>query len=388
MRSLFLRMRLIHWLGAIALLVNIQFFTTSLASELIQWAVVLVLIIHDIDEKYWGVDALKKVAGYMSAFERKDLSATCNINSAYNSEIHQVLSVINRFREKVRGALLDIKQQAQVSDEISQLLSRKTSAIAERIREQDQRVSVIDERIEVLDSTSQALQEKAEATRTQVQLTQQGLRRSNDSLDTMSRDLNDYIAHNDTLQARFDELSEKTEAIEEVVSAIDQLAEQTNLLALNAAIEAARAGSYGRGFAVVADEVRKLAQSTKQSLDDIDRIIAGITHSVREAGEQMARQSCAIESLVSLTTTGRSELLSACDNMEDILTLISNESSDATVDIGYIHRAVSDLKQEVGSLLTLSHSNANDCSELQRQGERLNGVTVQIVDQLGTFKTN
>ncbi|GMA80542.1 hypothetical protein [Shewanella glacialipiscicola] len=54
MRSLFIRMRFIHWLGAIALFINAAFFTDTLFSQIIQFIVVAFLIIHDIDEKFWG----------------------------------------------------------------------------------------------------------------------------------------------------------------------------------------------------------------------------------------------------------------------------------------------------------------------------------------------
>lgn len=61
MQSLFLRMRLIHWLGAIALLINALFFTEQLLPQVLQYVIVIMLIIHDLDEKYWGVDSLNEI---------------------------------------------------------------------------------------------------------------------------------------------------------------------------------------------------------------------------------------------------------------------------------------------------------------------------------------
>lgn len=73
MRSLFIRMRFIHWLGAIVLFMNATFFTDLIFSQIIQYIITIFLIIHDIDEKVWGVDSLKKVTEYMKHFERKNL---------------------------------------------------------------------------------------------------------------------------------------------------------------------------------------------------------------------------------------------------------------------------------------------------------------------------
>ncbi|MGI2095278.1 methyl-accepting chemotaxis protein [Shewanella oncorhynchi] len=387
MRSLFIRMRFIHWLGAIVLFMNATFFTDLIFSQIIQYIITIFLIIHDIDEKVWGVDSLKKVTEYMKHFERKDLSVPCTINSLYNSEMEKVLSVINTFRENVKIALIDIQQQAIASDEISDLLKVKAQKISSRIKEQDNRVSILTSQIEALDQTSLALQAKAEKTREQVENTQIGLVRSNEYMGAMVKDLSSFIASNDELQEKFYQLSQQTKAIEGVVSVINNLADQTNLLALNAAIEAARAGEHGRGFAVVADEVRNLAKSTQSSLDEINQIISGISKAVLDAGHHMKSQTSAIVLLSDYTTTSQSELGVACKNISEILTLIGQDRTNNNLDILYVNRLVGDVSKEIEVLKYLSSSNSNDCIELEQQGHSLTQVTEKIVRQLGMFKT-
>ena len=92
-------------------------------------------------------------------------------------------------------------------------------------------------------------------------------------------------------QAEIAEASESIEkSVEESMSiteTIQGIASQTNILSLNASIEAARAGEAGRGFAVVATEVSNLSNSTKDTTNDISKILSEMTNSVTGVMKKM-----------------------------------------------------------------------------------------------------
>ncbi|HAS6023057.1 TPA: methyl-accepting chemotaxis protein [Vibrio vulnificus] len=387
MYSLFIRMRFVHWLGVVILVMNALFFTENMISQILQGIVVIFLIIHDIDEKIWGVDSLKNVTMYMRNFERKDLSTPCNINSQYNSEITNVLNVINTFRFNVKVALEEIQQQAIASDEISTQLKYKSTNISERILRQDASVSSLNEQLEELDNTSIALKVKAEETQIQVKSTHAKLEHSVGMMDNLVQGLDQYLESNHQLQKSFNQLSKQTLSIENVVSVIAKLADQTNLLALNAAIEAARAGNQGRGFAVVADEVRRLAQSTQESLHEINSIVSEISTTVKMAGEQMSSQTATITLLSENTIKSQTEVRNANESIGSVLSLIEHNESEHEVNIHTVSQLVGEANAKVDELKQLSSSNAIDCEALIKQGINLTKVTENVVEKLSMFKT-
>lgn len=387
MYSLFIRMRFVHWLGVVILVMNALFFTENMISQILQGIVVIFLIIHDIDEKIWGVDSLKNVTMYMRNFERKDLSIPCNINSQYNSEIINVLNVINTFRFNVKVALEEIQQQAIASDEISTQLKYKSTNISERILRQDASVSSLNEQLEELDNTSIALKVKAEETQIQVKSTHAKLEHSVGMMDNLVQGLDQYLESNHQLQKSFNKLSAQTLSIENVVSVVAKLADQTNLLALNAAIEAARAGNQGRGFAVVADEVRRLAQSTQESLHEINSIVSEISTTVKMAGAQMSSQTSTITLLSENTIKSQTEIRNANESIGSVLSFIEHNESEHEVNIHTISQLVCEANSKVDELKQLSSSNAIDCEALIKQGINLTKVTENVVEKLSMFKT-
>ena len=96
-------------------------------------------------------------------------------------------------------------------------------------------------------------------------------------------DINDSVLH---LQEAIDKVGKASSEITNITNVIAGIADQTNLLSLNASIEAARAGEAGKGFAVVAGEIGQLAQTSADSVHDIENLIHEINDLVKDAVSQ------------------------------------------------------------------------------------------------------
>lgn len=97
------------------------------------------------------------------------------------------------------------------------------------------------------------------------------------------QDINESVVR---LQQAIAKVGEASSEINNITTVIGNIADQTNLLSLNASIEAARAGEAGRGFAVVASEIGQLAQTSADSVRNIEDLVKEINNLVTDAVSQ------------------------------------------------------------------------------------------------------
>ena len=110
----------------------------------------------------------------------------------------------------------------------------------------------------------------------------------------------DASAHN--VDKNQKELSDEIKNVEEITGKIHSfteliknIAKQTRLLGLNASIEAARAGTAGAGFGVVAEEIGKLANSSSETVENIQQFMASINESVENTVEKSKATSAIVD---------------------------------------------------------------------------------------------
>ncbi len=297
MTSLFLRMRLVHWIGIVLLLINAFVFTDNLISRVVQVVIAIVILIHDLDEKINGVDVAKKIIQTLSSFKAGD---SINLELKFSQEYAQMVSLINEFTRKVAEVKslastssdldsdllsLDItldtlKKDFNLSEESAKNLLQKLQLIG---HESENNLNFSSEVLESLEDVVKKLDNSV----SQMEVLEKQIFHTHEG----------EIALSEMLQA----LTSNAEDIKGVLDIIADISDKTNLLALNAAIEAARAGEHGRGFAVVADEVRKLAESTQKSLTEINASVNVIVQSISDASSSVENNAQSALELVEIS---------------------------------------------------------------------------------------
>ncbi|MEI8611038.1 hypothetical protein A1OW_06615 [Enterovibrio norvegicus] len=380
--SLFTRMRLIHWVGILLLLVNAFFFTDNVYSVIIQLTLAGVLLIHDIDEKKWGVDSLNETKRYLKNFEENNLSVKNNVKSSLNSEMEDFLRVIENFRISIRNTLETIDESSNESKSLSDGMLMKVKNINEDLVKQDDNYELATSNLSSLKTFSSSMVQTLKDTASSTEQVKGDLIDLNTKNISSLEQLENYSNSVEHMYTSFIELKAQAESIEKFVEVIKSISEQTNLLSLNAAIEAARAGDQGRGFAVVADEVRQLALSTQDSLGDITKIVAEIRGSVVQISERLTTQKEELLDIISHYHGSNQTVQDAVSSINDVVTLISADDENTGLDellgqIEHLNTSMLKIKESKDSIVNLSDQIRVDNQNLVNS----NGVLKQRVSQ-------
>ena len=207
------------------------------------------------------------------------------------------------------------------------------------------------------------------------------------------QDINESVKR---LQVAIDKVGKASGEITNITNVIGSIADQTNLLSLNASIEAARAGEAGRGFAVVASEIGQLAQTSADSVHNIENIIGEINSLVKDAVNQADDSAGNINDSSRLVGEALTTFDVIFDNIDTVSSLVQQmiEKVEKVDDVASNVAAISEeqaasseeilatsdsMVEHANNITGNSETVANDAKELTDSAK-------ELADQVSMFK--
>lgn len=318
---------------------------------------------------------------------------------AKNDQLESNNAKVEKILIKVTGITKKLADASQVLVGTSQSESASTEEL-----------SAISETLLESSSSMITKTEKSQANLSNLEASSKDMSEKMQNVDTISKGLVDISASNEQALNELLAVSKKVEAstnetkkvtdklllesseIGKTLDIINEIAESINLLALNASIEAARAGEAGRGFAVVAQEVGHLAESTKDSLKNVNDVVTRVqngTENVSKIMNENTTQQLAQNKLIGETVEGIRNMMDllrqSVEAIEqaDVICRIQNNIISETVSINEdIAECILNENEEFTNITNMVQGNTEEIAEISNQVEVIDNMISDLQDLL------
>jgi methyl-accepting chemotaxis protein len=322
--------------------------------------------------------------------------------------VRKVQTTVSSYSQVVSGIRKASTELSDVSDEFKTLFG----AMTDSVESTSEKVSIITDNTVMQAGQTNDMKEKVDAISRSIEkisgnvelLTNsaQVMQEYNNSVEGIIKELVDISSKSsqaiENVREQTDLTNKSAQEIRTATDIIAGISSQTNLLALNASIEAARAGEHGKGFAVVAEEIRALADQSRESTEQIGKVVATLLSNsdvsveiTKEVSEAFLKQNQKIQD----TETIFSSLNKEIEKVHDSVRQINSEVEELDTDINVIETGINSLddtaRQNADSAeVTMANVNElrNSVSECDNATQKVVSVSDELVDYIKEFSAD